>query len=166
MLFLRSVALLCFAACTIANAAQPVVAFDSTRPSIVADTSKALPGTQHPQPSVLEKNLFWSTWWSYHAAFIADFTTTGMILDRGGRESDPLYTQFGNKNMVGVIGSAVVIHAIVSIISFELYKTARKRRGAWRFILNATSIGINSYFIGIHTYAAISNVGVYNKIAK
>ena len=166
MSFLQRAAFLCLAAYMLTGAAQSMVAFDSTQPANVADTSTALSITQQPQPSVLEKNLFWSAWWSYHAAFIADFTTTAMILDRGGREADPLYTQFGNKNMTGVIGSALVIHAIASIISFELYKSSHKRHGAWRFILNATATGINSYFVGIHTYAAISNVGVYNKIAK
>ena len=84
----------------------------------------------------------------------------------GGHEADPLYTLFGNKNMAGVIGSAVVFRAVTSIISIGLYRAARKRHGAWRFILNATAAGLNTYFTGVHTCGAVNNVGVYNDLKK
>jgi len=121
---------------------------------------------QKPQATPLERNLFWSTWWGYNAAFVVDFTTTAMVLDRGGHEADPLYTLFGNKNAAGVIGSAVVFRVVTSIISTELYKAARKRQGAWRYILNGAAIGLNTYFIGIHTYATVNNIGIYNDLKK
>lgn len=121
---------------------------------------------QQPEPSILAKNLFLSTWWGNHAAFVADFTTTGMVLNSGGREGDPIYTVFGNKNIVGVIGLAVVFHTTASFISFQLYKAAQKRHGAWRFILSAAAIGLNSYFFGVNTYAAINNINLYNAMKK
>jgi hypothetical protein len=123
------------------------------------------PPPQQQQPAIA-KDLFLSTWWGYHAAFAADFTTTAMIISSGGHEGDPVYTAFGDRNMAGVIGSAVVFHAAASFISFQLYKAAQRRHGAGRFILNATATGLNSCFLGIHTYAAINNVKLYNTMGK
>jgi hypothetical protein len=119
-----------------------------------------------PQPSVLERNVFWSTGWVYHASFVSDFALTGMILDRGGREGDPLYTLFGERNLAGVIGSAVVFHVVFSLISWKCYKEANKRRGTWRFLMHATAIGINSYFLAVHTYATFNNINVYNRLSR
>src|SRR5579883_1108831 len=64
-----------------------------------------------PEHSTAEKALFWSSYAGFHAAWAADFTTTGMILNKGGYEMDPLYTRFGNRNMASVIGSAAAVHA-------------------------------------------------------
>ncbi|HEX7510794.1 MAG TPA: hypothetical protein VF335_05810 [Chitinivibrionales bacterium] len=148
------------------NAADLTQAADTTHPARAISTRPIILSLPKPQHSPLERNLFWSSWWSYHGAFIFDFTMTGLILNRGGWETDPVYTQFGDKNMAGVIGSGLAVHAAASIISYELYKAALKQQGAWRFILQATALGINSYFVGIHTYAAISNVDVYHRITK
>jgi hypothetical protein len=120
------------------------------------------PKPAKPAHTALEKDLFWSTWWGYHAAFAADFTTTGMVIGRGGYETDHLYTQFGNKNMAGVIGSAVAVHAIASVASVALYREAAKKHGVWRYTLEAAAIGLNSYGIGTHTWGAAHNVGVLN----
>jgi hypothetical protein len=169
LLFLLGLTVLYGAA---SGAAQTDSLLDSARPVVAApvhevpSAAPAFSPPQQPRSTPLERNLFWSTWWVYNAAFVADFTTTGMVLGRGGHEADPIYTLFGNKNMAGVIGSAVVFRAVTSIISIELYKAARKRHGAWRFILNATATGLNTYFIGIHTCSAINNVGVYNDLKK
>jgi len=113
-----------------------------------------------PKESALEKDLFWSSWYGYHAAFAADFATTGMVIGKGGYETDHLYTQFGNKNMTGVIGSAVALHAVASVASVALYKEALKKHGAWRRVLEAAAIGINGYGIAVHTEGAAHNVGV------
>ncbi len=121
---------------------------------------------QQPQYSIIEKDLFLSTWWGNHAAFVADFATTGMILNSGGSEGDPIYTVFGEKNMAGVIGSAVVFHTATSFISFQLYKTAQKRHGAVRFILSAAAIGLNSYCLCTHMGATIYNINTYNTMNK
>jgi hypothetical protein len=121
---------------------------------------------QLPQPSILERNVFWSTGVVYHASFVSDFTLTGMILDRGGREGDPLYTLFGERNLAGVIGSAVVFHAVFSLISWNCYQEANKRRGAWRFFLHAAATGINSYFLAVHTYATFNNINVYKRLSR
>ncbi|HXT00034.1 MAG TPA: hypothetical protein VN915_05130 [Elusimicrobiota bacterium] len=120
----------------------------------------ARPVPPKPRASALEKSLFWSSWWGYHAAFAADFTTTGMILGRGGYETDPLYTRFGNKNMTGVIGSAVVLHAVASVASYELYKEAEKKHGVWRGVLLAAAVGINAAGIETHAQATAHNAGV------
>jgi len=122
--------------------------------------------TVQSQPSVLERSLYYPTWWGYHASFVTDFTLTGMILNRGGREGDPLYTLFGERNMAGVIGSAIAVHAFYSFISWKLYKESSKRNDAWRFILFATATGINSYFLTVHTYATVGNIKVYHRLAR
>ena len=93
-------------------------------------------------------------------AFVADFTTTGLVLGRGGYETDPLYTRFGNKNMAGVIGSAVALHAAATVGSLALYKEAAKKHGIKRVLLDAAAIGINAYGVGAHTQGAVHNVGV------
>ena len=141
-------------------------AVDTSHPTRAISARPIILSLQQPQHSLLERNLFWSSWWSYHGAFIFDFTMTGLILNRGGWETDPVYTQFGDKNMAGVIGTGLAVHAAASIISYELYKAALKQQGAWRFIFQATALCINSYFVGIHTYAAICNVDVYHRITK
>ena len=122
--------------------------------------SKNMPDAPKPNHTALEKDVFWSTWWGYHAAFAADFATTGMVIGRGGYETDPLYTRFGNKNMAGVIGSAIALHAIASVASVALYKEAAKKHGLLRYALDAAAIGINSYGIGAHVQGAGHNVGV------
>jgi hypothetical protein len=126
--------------------------------------SRTLPDAPQPVPkpahTTLEKDLFWSSWWGYHAAFAADFATTGRVIGRGGYETDPLYTRFGNKNMAGVIGSAIALHAIASVASVALYKEAAKKHGLLRYALDAAAIGINSYGIGAHVQGAGHNVGV------
>jgi hypothetical protein len=178
-LFLPGLTVLCFATGAGAGfdstASSPQACKDITasgQSGVNADTNKALiialknPVSQPNRTSSLEKDLFLSTWWCYHAAFAADFTTTGMVLDRGGREADPLYTLFGEKNTAGVIGSGVAVHAVASIISLQLFKAARTRHGAWRFLLHAAATGINSYFICIHTVAIINNIKVYNKLGN
>ena len=120
------------------------------------------PKPAKPDHTAVEKDLFWGSWWGYHAAFAADFTTTGMVISRGGHEMDPLYTRFGNKNMGGVIGSAIALHAVASVASVELYKQAAKKHGLMRYALDAAAIGINSYGIGTHSWGAGHNVGVLN----
>jgi hypothetical protein len=167
--FLQCGAMLCATICTLFSPVEAEAALDQAKPADSECPTKTLVIVpENPAaPSVLERNLFWSTWWCYHATFIADFTMTGMILRRGGREADPLYTLFGNKNMAGVIGSAIVVHAVVSLVSLQLFKMTPKHHGAWRFMLDAVAFGVNSYFIGVHTYATISNINLYNnKIAK
>ncbi len=126
------------------------------------------PGTDSPQPrpSPLEKDLFFSTWWGNHAAFVADFATTGMIIRGGGIECDPVFTAFGDRNLSGVIGSAIVFHAAESFLSFELFKLAQKRHGAWRFVLSTAATGINAYLLGVHTAGTINNVNQYNTMKK
>jgi hypothetical protein len=119
-----------------------------------------LPDAPKPRPSAVERDLFWSTWWGYHAAFAADFTTTGMVIGRGGYETDHLYTQFGNKNMGGVIGSATAVHVVASLASLALYREAQTKHGVWRRVLDAAAIGINAYGIGAHAEGAAHNVGV------
>jgi hypothetical protein len=147
-------------------------AADSLRTSDTISVNKALscapanPTLPPPQPSVLELSLYWSTWWVYHASFVSDFTLTGMIIDHGGREGDPLYTLFGGRNMAGVMGSALVFHAVFSLISWKCYKEANKRSGAWRFLLFAAATGINSYFIAVHTHATFHNINVYNRLSR
>jgi hypothetical protein len=126
----------------------------STPRSGLSPANKAIP------ESKFEKDAFWSTWWGYHAAFAADFTTTGMVIARGGYETDHLYTQFGNKNMAGVIGSAVVLHAVASLASVELHNQALKHHGFVRKAMEAGAIAINCYGIGVHSWGAGHNVGV------
>jgi hypothetical protein len=169
LLFLLSLTILCGAA---SGAAQTDSLHDSAQPVASASVHEApsiapafsLP--QQPGSAPLERNLFWSAWWACNAAFAADFTTTGMVLYRGGHEADPLYTLFGNKNMAGVIGSAVVFRAVTSIVSIGLCKTARKRHGAWRFLLNAAATGLNVYFTGVYICGAVNNIGVYKDLKK
>jgi hypothetical protein len=121
---------------------------------------------QQPSYSSIERNFYWSTWWAYHASFVADFTTTAMIMDRGGREGDPLYTLFGERNMAGVIGSAVVFHVVFTVISYSLYRKSGTRHGIRRFLLYATATGINSYFFTVHSYATIGNIKLYNRLSR
>ena len=83
-----------------------------------------------------------------------------MVLGRGGYETDPLYTRFGNKNMKGVIGSAVALHGVATLGSMALYKEAAKTHGVKRVLLDTAAIGINAYGIGVHTAGAGHNVGV------
>jgi hypothetical protein len=144
-----------------ANAADSLQAADTTRINCTSSVNPTL-----PQPSVFERSVYWSTWWVYHSSFVSDFTLTGMILDRGGREGDPLYTLFGERNMAGIMGSAIVFHAFFSLISWKCYKEANKRRGAWRFLMFATATGINSYFLAVHTYATFNNINVYNRLSR
>ena len=133
--------------------------FDGTS---AAAPENALPDAPKPKPAhtALEKDLFNATAMGYHSAFVADFATTGMVLGRGGHETDPLYTRFGNKNMAGVIGSAVALHAAATVGSLALYKEAAKSHGVKRVLLDAAAIGINAYGIGAHTQGAVHNVGV------
>ena len=145
---------------TILNNGAPT--FDSGRsgaPEVLPDAPKPQP-KKKPEHTALEKGLYDSTAWGYHAAFVADFTTTGMVLGRGGHETDPLYTRFGNKNMKGVIGSAVAVHAAATLGSLALYKEAAKTHGLKRVLLDTAAIGINAYGIGAHTQGASHNVGV------
>jgi hypothetical protein len=121
---------------------------------------------KQPQASGLEKSLYWPTWWGYHASFVTDFALTGMIIDCGGREASPLYTLFGERNMVGVIGSAIVFHAAFSLVSWKLYKESHKRQGVWRFLMFAAATGINSYFLTVHTHATFGNIDIYNRIKE
>ena len=121
---------------------------------------KPLPDAPKPAHTRLEKNLYNATALGYHSAFVADFATTGMVLGRGGYETDPLYTRFGNKNMAGVIGSAVALHAAATAGSMALYKEAAKTHGVKRVLLDAAAIGINAYGIGAHTQGAVHNIGV------
>jgi len=107
---------------------------------------------------------FWTTWWGYHAAWAADFTTTGLILSRGGFEKDPLYTRFGNQNMAGVIGSAVVVHTALSGASLLLHEEAKKHTGFTRRALEAAAIATNSVYIGVHASAAAGNVDVLHRM--
>ncbi|MFI5360336.1 MAG: hypothetical protein ACHQ49_00080 [Elusimicrobiota bacterium] len=144
----------------IPDAPSTVVALKPAAAAMPALAAKALPSVPQPKESPLEKDLFWSSWWGYHAAFVADFTTTGMVIGRGGYETDHLYTQFGNKNMAGVIGSAVGLHVIASVATLELHKRALKHHGFTRFAMEAAAIGIDSYGIGAHTQGAAHNVGV------
>jgi|GEM_PF-2213148 len=140
----------------------------SLRPS--AKDLASLPDSPTPQAVPKPKPLtrgesfandaFWSTWWGYHAAWAADFTTTGMILSRGGYEKDSLYTRFGNKNMAGVIGSAAVVHAGLSVASLVLHEEAKKRTGFKRYALETAAIALNSTFIVVHADAAAGNAGV------
>ncbi len=129
-----------------------------------AITISAEADLQQPRTSLLEKDLFLSTWWGNHAAFIADFTTTGMIIKGGGSECDPVFTLFGDRNLAGVIGSAIVFHAAESFLSFQLFKLAHKQHGAWHYILSTAATGINSYLLGVHTAGTINNVNQYNII--
>ena len=115
-----------------------------------------------PAHTALEKNLFNAAALGYHSAFAADFATTGMVLGRGGYETDPLYTRLGKKNMSGVIGSAVALHAAATVGSLALYKEAAKTHGVKRVLLDAAAIGINAYGIGAHTQGAVHNIGVLN----
>jgi hypothetical protein len=119
-----------------------------------------------PAHTALEKALFNTTALGYHSAFVADFATTGMVLGRGGHEMDPLYTRFGNKNMAGVIGSAVALHVAATAGSMALYKEAAKSHGLKRVLLDAAAIGINAYGIGAHTQGAVHNIGVLNNWNK
>jgi hypothetical protein len=132
-------------------------------------SDKPLPDAPKPAHTALEKNLFNAAAIGYHSAFVADFATTGMVLGRGGHETDPLYTRFGNKNMAGVIGSAVALHAAATIGSLTLYKEAAKKHGIKRVLLDAAAIGINGYGIGAHAQGAVHNIGVlknWDKPAK
>ena len=104
------------------------------------------------------KNAFWSTWWASHAAFAADQATTVQAIHQGHHETDHLYTQFGNRNTVGVIGSAVAIHAVISIFSLALHRTASKRRGWTAKVLETLAIGINGGDFAAHTYGAVYNL--------
>ena len=111
----------------------------------------------HARRDSIEDKVFWSSWWGYHAAWAADFTTTAMILKRGGYETDPLYTHFGNKNMAGVIGSAVVVHIGTSIAGVLLHDEAKKYTGFKHYALEAAAILINGYGIGVHSHCAAQN---------
>lgn len=62
--------------------------------------------------------------------------------------------------MTGVIGSAVVLHAVASIASYALYKEAEKKHGVWRHVLMATAVGINSVGIEAHVQGTVQNVRV------
>jgi hypothetical protein len=124
-----------------------------------APRAAAVP-TAKPARTAFEKTAFWSTWYGYHAAWAADFTSTGMILGRGGYEEDHLYTQFGNKNMAGVIGSAAAVHVAASAASLALYEKAGKEHGWKRVVLDAAALAINSYGIGAHVQGVTHNAGV------
>jgi len=129
----------------------------SSAPAVKPDLPNAPKPNVKPEHTKLEKDLFWSTAMGYHATFAADFATTGMVLGRGGYETDHLYTQFGNKNTAGVIGSAVVVHAAATAGSIALYEEAKKFHGVKRVLIDAAAIGINVYGIGEHTYGAAHN---------
>ena len=166
---LQRVAILSIAAGMLVSAAMAEGACDSIQAADAArlDTVflvHAIP--QQPHYSDIERNVYWSTWWGYHVSFISDFTTTGMIIDRGGREGDPLYTQFGERNMAGVIGSGVAFHAVFTVISYTLYRAAGTRHGAWRFLFYAAATGITSYFLSVHTYATFGNISLYNRLSR
>jgi hypothetical protein len=141
------------------NAGLPDAPMPNASLAASGPRSGLTPAKKIPE-SAFEKDAFWSTWWGYHAAFAADFTTTGMVLGRGGYETDHLYTQFGNKNMAGVIGSAVVLHAVASFASVELHNQALKHSGFARTALEFGAIAINCYGIGTHTWGAAHNVDV------
>ncbi len=130
----------------------------------VAATKPAVPDAPRPRPKPSAppavRDAFWSTWWGYHAAFLADFTTTDMVLRRGGFETDHLYTQFGRKNAVGVIGSATAVHLVASAASLLLDRKGASERGFMRWALYAAAVGINGYGIGVHGWGAAHNVGV------
>jgi hypothetical protein len=134
----------------------------SSVPAVKPDLPDAPKPNVKPEHTKLEKDLFWSTAMGYHAAFAADFTTTGMVLGRGGYETDHLYTQFGNKNAAGVIGSAVALHVAATAGSIALYEEAKKFHGVKRVLIDAAAIGINAYGIGVHTQGAAHNAGVLN----
>lgn len=148
---------------------------DDSAPRFDGPSSSALPDAPEPvaarpaskpKPTTLEKDLYWSTSMAYHAAFVADFATTGMVLGRGGYETDPLYTRFGSKNMKGVIGSAVALHAAASVASYGLYKEAQKKHGALRHVLMTAAVGINAVGIGSHVQGTAQNIGVLNNWKK
>ena len=131
---LLSTAMRAAAVCLIFSALRGESAPDSLRAtdSTHINKSSRVILTVLSQPSVLQRSLYYPTWWGYHASFIADFTLTGMILDRGGREGDPLYTLFGERNMAGVIGSAIAVHAFYSFISWTemaSYMVTQEERG-------------------------------------
>lgn len=123
------------------------------------------PRPQKAKPG-LEKTIFKATTWGYHAAWAADFASTGIVLDKGGYETDHLYTQFGRRNMAGVIGSAAAVHAGVSLAAYELQKRAEKTHGLKRGLLEAGAIGIEAYGIGAHVQGAAHNAGVLERWNK
>jgi hypothetical protein len=166
MRFVLSAAILGISAGMLLNAAEAADSLQAVDTTFMSNAAQAHLTVPQLQPSALERNVYWSTWWVYHASFVSDFTLTGMIIDRGGREGDPLYTLFGERNIAGVMGSAIVFHAVFSLISWKWYKEADKRSGAWRFLMFATAAGINSYFLAVHTYATFGNINVYNKLSR
>jgi hypothetical protein len=64
-------------------APEPVQAAGMGTPAQARLVDAPLPSPPKPQPTALEKTLFWSTFSGYHAAFATDFTTTGMVIGRG-----------------------------------------------------------------------------------
>lgn len=158
-----------------ASAAQDVFALDASAnpnfdgaapgaaaPTVPAPNASSSFGESNLKPST--QDVFWFTWWTYHATFAADLAATGVSLGRGLGESNPLYTQFGNTNMAGVLGSAVAFHVVASVVSLALQQKAEGADGVWRDALNAAAIGLNATYSGAHVWGAAVNVNELSRL--
>ncbi len=140
--------------------------FDGAAPRAAAPAAPVPSGSYSfggPSLKPSTKDVFWFTWWTYHAAFAADIAATGVSLGRGLAEGNALYTQFGNTNMAGVLGSAVAFHVVASLVSLALQQRAEGADGVWRDALNAASIGLNSVYSGAHVWGAVQNVELISR---
>lgn len=131
------------------------------RQDIVASPETAAPQPAAPRkPSRLERfesALFTISWWGYHATWAADTFVTGYGISHGlGYEADHLYTQFGNRNVAGVVGSLTAGHILASGLSMYLHKKAKKRHGLAHHLLEGAAIAVNVAGMAAHVSGFMS----------
>ncbi len=104
-----------------------------------------------------EERLYKGSFWAYHVSWAVDTFMTGWGISHGlGFEADKLYTRFGNKNVLGVVGSLAAGHAIVTAAAMFLHKKAEKRHGWKRHLLMGAAIGMCVFGTVEHIYGAKS----------
>lgn len=69
---------------------------------------------------------YWTAVGTNTLGLIADLKTTNGAIDRGGREGNPIFKIFGDKNKTGIICSATAFHITYFVIGQKLKKSHPK----------------------------------------